>query len=122
MGPQRMYSLTVWVRRLLVANLLVFLVQKTLLTDPKYLKAFGFDPVEALRQLRPYVKAVHLKDVARANDDKNVVLGTGVARSAALIEELKRQRFAGLVAIEYEEGVDPQPDVARCVEFARRLM
>jgi membrane associated rhomboid family serine protease len=47
MGPQRMYGLTPWVRRLLVANLLVFLIQKTLLVDPRYLTAFGFDPMSA---------------------------------------------------------------------------
>jgi membrane associated rhomboid family serine protease len=45
-----MYSLTVWVRRLLVANLLVFLIQKTLLIDPKYVAAFGFDPMVAWQQ------------------------------------------------------------------------
>lgn len=50
MGPQRMYSLTLWVRRLLVANLLVFLIQKTLLIDPKYVAAFGFNPIEAWQQ------------------------------------------------------------------------
>ena len=50
MGPQRMYSLTLWVRRLLVANLLVFLIQKTLLIDPKYAAAFGFNPMEAWQQ------------------------------------------------------------------------
>ena len=50
MGPQRMYGLTLWVRRLLVANLLVFLIQKTLLIDPKYVAAFGFDPLRAWQQ------------------------------------------------------------------------
>ena len=47
MGPQRMYGLTLWVRRLLVANLLVFLIQKTLLVDPRFLQAFGFVPRDA---------------------------------------------------------------------------
>lgn len=50
MGPQRMYGLTVWVRRLLVANLLVFLVQKTLLIDPNIYKALGFDPLHVWEQ------------------------------------------------------------------------
>src|SRR5688500_7477415 len=50
MGPQRMYSLTPWVRRLLVANLLVFLIQKTLLVAPEYVGAFGFDPMKAWQQ------------------------------------------------------------------------
>ena len=47
MGPQRMYGLTVWVRRLLVANLLVFLVQNTLFTSPSFQTALGFDPWHA---------------------------------------------------------------------------
>src|SRR3989442_2560469 len=47
MGPQRMYGLTPWVRRLLVANLAVFLVQNTLLTNPAYSTAFAFSPQTA---------------------------------------------------------------------------
>jgi len=47
MGPQRMYGLTLWVRRLLVANLLVFLVQSTLFTAPSFQDALGFQPLLA---------------------------------------------------------------------------
>src|SRR5881392_2062149 len=47
MGPQRMYGLTPWVRRLLVVNLLVFLIQSTLLTSPSFAGAFGFSPAHA---------------------------------------------------------------------------
>jgi membrane associated rhomboid family serine protease len=47
MGPQRMYGLTLWVRRLLVANLLVFLVQSTLFTSPSFQEALGFQPLHA---------------------------------------------------------------------------
>ena len=51
MGPQRMYGLTPWVRRLLVANLLVFLVQNTLFaTNPDFAKAFAFNPMLAWKQ------------------------------------------------------------------------
>ncbi len=50
MGPQRMYGLTPWVRRLLVANLLVFLLQVTLFTSPGFVKAFGFTPLLALQR------------------------------------------------------------------------
>lgn len=58
MGPQRMYGLTLWVRRLLVANLLVFLIQQTLLTDPKFLQAFGFIPLHALE--RPWTFVTYM--------------------------------------------------------------
>lgn len=58
MGPQRMYSMTRWVRRLLVANLLVFLIQKTLLVDPSFLRAFGFDPLSAW--IRPWTFVTYM--------------------------------------------------------------
>jgi membrane associated rhomboid family serine protease len=60
MGPQRMYGLTLWVRRLLVANLLAFLVQSTLLTDPSFLKAFGFVPAAALEHAWTFVTYMFL--------------------------------------------------------------
>lgn len=47
LGPQRMYVLTPWVRRLLVANLIVFLFQVTLLTLPSSIETFGFIPLKA---------------------------------------------------------------------------
>lgn len=52
MGPERMFVLTPWVRRLLVANLLVFLLRATVFTDPRFLDTFGFAPFEAL--FRPW--------------------------------------------------------------------
>lgn len=58
MGPQRMYGLTLWVRRLLVANLLVFLIQKTLLVHPRFLEAFGFVPLHAFE--RPWTFVTYL--------------------------------------------------------------
>lgn len=90
--------------------------------DTGHMASCGYDPVEALAKVRRRLKAVHLKDVARAGDDKNVILGAGVARSAAVIDELKRQGFRGLVAIEYEEGRDPDAEVQRCLTFARSRM
>jgi membrane associated rhomboid family serine protease len=42
-----MFGMTPWVRRLLVANLLVFLCQKTVLVDPRFQAIFGFEPLFA---------------------------------------------------------------------------
>jgi membrane associated rhomboid family serine protease len=50
--------MTRWVRRLLVANLLVFLIQKTLLVDPSFLRAFGFDPLSAW--IRPWTFVTYM--------------------------------------------------------------
>lgn len=91
--------------------------------DAGHMASCGYDPVRALEKLWTRVQLVHLKDVARVNDDQNVILGTGIARSRAVIELLEKRRYSGLAAIEYEaHPQNPQPDVTRCVEFARKLM
>jgi len=48
MGPQRMFGMTPWVWRLIVANLVVFLLQVTLFVSPAFLATFGFVPLTAL--------------------------------------------------------------------------
>ncbi len=60
MGPQRMYGLTTWVRRLLVANLLVFLIQNTLFVDSNFIKAFAFAPLSAWDQPWTFVTYMFL--------------------------------------------------------------
>jgi membrane associated rhomboid family serine protease len=47
MDPQRMFGMTPWVRRLLVANLIVFLLQETIFLSPGFLEEFGFAPLRA---------------------------------------------------------------------------
>lgn len=47
-----MFGMTPWVRRLLVANLVVFLCQKTVLVDPRFQALFGFEPL--LAPVRPW--------------------------------------------------------------------
>lgn len=91
--------------------------------DAGHMASCGYDPVEALNKLWSRLQLVHLKDVERSGDDKNVVLGTGIAKSRAVVETLEKRGFSGLVAIEYEAAMEnPQPDVTRCVEFARAIM
>jgi membrane associated rhomboid family serine protease len=45
MGPQRMFGMTPWVRRLIVANLVVFLLQLTIFVNPWFTTTFGFAPL-----------------------------------------------------------------------------
>ncbi len=47
-GAQRSFGMTPWVRRLLVANVLVYLLQVTVFVDPRFLTTFGFAPLTAL--------------------------------------------------------------------------
>ena len=48
MGPQRIFGMTPWVRRLFVANLVVFLLQITLFVSPDFVASFGFVPLDAV--------------------------------------------------------------------------
>jgi len=81
----------------------------------------GYDPVEAVRKLAPYLKMVHLKDVKASGGEDNVLLGQGVARIGDVMKELHKVSYGGLVAIEYEKEGDVDADVKREVEFARSL-
>jgi rhomboid family protein len=56
MGPDRMYGMTPWVRRLLVANLLVFLLQNTILLH--LTEQLGFIPLVGLQ--RPWTAVTYM--------------------------------------------------------------
>src|SRR5260370_7198923 len=58
MGPQRMFGMTPWVRRLMVACLFVFLLQSTLFTSPAFVQQFGFNPLNALA--RPWTALTYM--------------------------------------------------------------
>lgn len=62
MGPERMFVLTPWVRRLMVANLLVFLLLQTVFFESKFLLEFGFAPTEALYRPWTFVSYMFLHD------------------------------------------------------------
>jgi sugar phosphate isomerase/epimerase len=81
----------------------------------------GYDPVDAIRKLAPRLRMVHLKDIEAKGKEENVLLGTGVARIPDVMRELRRQEFAGLVAVEYEKEGDDDQDMRKQIAFARKL-
>jgi Sugar phosphate isomerases/epimerases len=81
----------------------------------------GQDPLDAIRKLSSRLKLIHLKDIAAAGDDRNVVLGQGISKIPEVMQELRRQNFAHLIAIEYEKDGNINSDVQACVEYARKL-
>lgn len=89
--------------------------------DVGQMAACGHDPIDAVRRLAPYLKVVHLKDVAGAGAEHNVLLGSGVANIPGVMNELKRIQFPGLVAIEYEKEGDVNADMRMEIEYARKL-
>jgi sugar phosphate isomerase/epimerase len=89
--------------------------------DVGHFVSCGHDPVKALRQLAPRLKLVHLKDIQAAGDDVNVLLGQGIAKIPAVMQELHRQNFAGFIAVEYEKEGDVNTDMGKDMDFARAL-
>jgi sugar phosphate isomerase/epimerase len=50
----------------------------------------GYDTVDAVRKLGPYLKLVHLKDIAAAGAEDNVLLGRGIAKIPEVMRELHK--------------------------------
>ncbi|MGC1659081.1 MAG: TIM barrel protein, partial [Candidatus Acidiferrales bacterium] len=89
--------------------------------DTGHFASCGYDPAESIRKLAPRLRLVHLKDVQAAGGEINVLLGRGIARIPAVMQELHRQNFAGLVAIEYEKEGPVDDDLRQEIAFARSL-
>jgi hypothetical protein len=89
--------------------------------DVGQMAACGHDPVDAIRRLQSRLKLVHLKDVQSAGAEHNVLFGTGIANIRGVIEELKRIRFAHLVAIEFEKDTNDNEDMRQQIAYARKL-
>jgi inosose dehydratase len=89
--------------------------------DTGHFVSCGHDPVEALRKLQLRLKLVHLKDIQAADGDANVLLGQGIAKVPDVMKELRRQNFAGLVAVEYEKEGNVNQDMRQDMAFARSL-
>ncbi len=83
----------------------------------------GLDPVEALAKLEGHIKTVHLKDIAERDlKAHDVIWGTGVCDARAILAELHRQGFAGVISVEYEYNWDNSvPDIAECVAFFNQV-
>ncbi|MBM4108633.1 MAG: sugar phosphate isomerase/epimerase [Phycisphaerae bacterium] len=66
----------------------------------------GLTPVECLERCEGRLVSLHLKDtLVRSETDKpDVVFGTGGCGMEAMLGELKRQGFRGVLSIEYETG------------------
>ena len=89
--------------------------------DVGQMAACGHDPVDAVRRLASRLLVVHLKDVASAGAEHNVLFGQGVANIPGVMKELKVIGFRGLVAVEYETESDPSEDMKFLVRYARKL-
>ena len=84
----------------------------------------GVKPLEALKILDGRIISSHLKDltVFGKSDETahDVPFGKGVGEVKAILDELKRQKFAGNISIEYEYNwTTSVPEIKQCVDFVR---
>jgi sugar phosphate isomerase/epimerase len=66
----------------------------------------GLNPVECLKKLQGHIFGVHLKDVVQFDNPKalDTVVSKGVINLPAVLAELKRQNFSGMLSIEHESN------------------
>jgi len=81
----------------------------------------GLNPVDCLKILKGRIISSHLKDLnERSLDAHDVPYGTGVSDVPAVLNELKRQHFAGNISVEYEYKMENNlSEVAQCIGFVR---
>ncbi|AXY72810.1 hypothetical protein D3H65_01985 [Paraflavitalea soli] len=85
----------------------------------------GLDPLDCLKKLDGRVLQLHLKDLNEKNNKKahDVIWGTGVSGISSIINELKRQRFKGMISVEYEYNwFNNVPDIIESVAYFRNLL
>ena len=66
----------------------------------------GLNPVDCLKKLQGHIIGVHLKDVVQFNNPKaeDTLVSKGVIDLPAVLAELKRQNFNGMLSIEHESN------------------
>jgi sugar phosphate isomerase/epimerase len=66
----------------------------------------GLDPVDCLKKLEGHIIGVHLKDIVKFGDTQaaDTVVSMGVINIPAVLAELKRQNFSGMLSIEHESN------------------
>ena len=66
----------------------------------------GLNPVNCLKELQGHIIGVHLKDIVQFNDSlaRDTVVSKGVVDFPAILVELKRQNFQGMLSIEHESN------------------
>jgi len=85
----------------------------------------GLDPIWALKRLEGRLISLHLKDRNGygMENTHDVPWGTGKANVKAILAELHRQNFKGVIAIEYEYNWEnSMPDIKQCVEYYNKVV
>jgi L-ribulose-5-phosphate 3-epimerase len=93
--------------------------------DPANLCMNGFDHIEGVAILKPYIVHTHAKDGVRnsANEGgyKEVALGKGDVDFPEYLAALRAIGFSGYLTIERECGDDPVADISEAVGFLKSM-
>jgi len=91
--------------------------------DPANLVMNGFDHLEGVRILAPWIVHTHAKDGVRHADGSRaeVPLGEGAVDFPRYLQELRGAGYDGYLTIEREVGDDPEKDIRAAVSFLRSL-
>lgn len=81
----------------------------------------GLDALASLQKANGHILHLHMKDLNGKNEEAHDVhWGTGVANVDAIIKELKKQQFKGIISAEYEYNwANNRADVAKSVSYFR---
>ncbi len=84
----------------------------------------GLDPLTCLKMLKGHINELHFKDLNEKSKSAHYVhWGTGVSNVNALIAELKKQHFKGIIAAEYEYNwYTNVPDVTASIKYFRQAV
>lgn len=82
------------------------------------------DPIPMIEKYKDRLYDMHMKDVNKnAADGKPVEIGRGIIDIPQVIKTLRKIKYQGAVAIEYEkDGDDPVPGLAESVGYLRGIM
>lgn len=97
--------------------------------DTGHMMRSGIDPLTAIKDLEGKIFTIHLKDLNDTIENlpkkelHDVPWGTGKGQVKEILSELFRQKFRGLVIVEYEyDWENNGPEVAKCAKYFRETL
>ncbi|MBI5772993.1 MAG: sugar phosphate isomerase/epimerase [Verrucomicrobia bacterium] len=89
--------------------------------DTGHWQSSGLKPLDCIRILKGRIVSLHLKERAVIGEKTpDIVYGTGVSDTIAVLDELRKQKFDGHLSIEYENNWDNSVgDIGQCIGFVR---
>jgi sugar phosphate isomerase/epimerase len=86
----------------------------------------GLNQIDCLKKLKGRIISLHFKDIAAKKEGEkeqhDVIWGKGILDVKGMLQELKRQNFKGVFAIEYEYNWDNSvPDIRKNIEYFNQV-